>query len=99
MRVIPKIKFRKEATKDSLDNDTNLHIRPKNYEIQNIKVYYRPIHPTSKFNSSSICINEMVKKDNVSLVTNDSIRKLLVKFREEREKEMNERKVLYKDKS
>mgnify|MGYP002868435095 FL=1 len=98
-RAIPKIKIRKEATKDSSENDINRHIRPKNYEFQNIKVYYRPIHPTFKFNSSSIDINEMVKKDNASLITNDSIRKLLVKFREEREKEMNERKVLYKDKS
>ena len=98
LKVIPKIKIRKEATKESSEQDSYSQIRPKNYKTQK-KVYYRPLHPTPKFNSSSIGINEMVKKDNVSLISNDSIRQLLLKFREEQEKEMIEKKVLYKDKS
>ena len=44
-------------------------------------------------------IDEILKKDNIPLITNDSIKNLILKFREEREKEMFEKKVIYKDKS
>ena len=89
-------KIRKESTKDS--NNIN-HPSPKKYELERIKVLYKPLNPKYRFNSSLIDINEMVKKDNVSLISNDSLRNLIIKFREEREKELTEKKLLYKDKS
>ena len=37
-------------------------------------------------------IDEIMKKDNLPFITNDSIKNLVLKFREEREKEMFEKK-------
>jgi hypothetical protein len=41
----------------------------------------------------------MMKKDNISLITNETIRNLIVKFRADREKELNDKKIFYKEKS
>jgi len=89
-------KRKKESSKDSTEQTPS---HPKRFEIQKIKVLYRPLNPQSKFHSSSLGINEIVKKDYASLITNDSIRDLILKFRQEREREYNEKKLLYKDKS
>ena len=90
-------KIKKENTKDETEP---IHkTRPKHREIQRIRVLYRPINPHNKFHSSSLGINDMVRKDNVSLISNDSIRNLILKFREEREKEISERKFQYKEKT
>jgi len=89
-------KIKKEASKESTEQTPS---HPKRFEIQKIKVLYRPLNPQSKFHSSSLGINELVKKDYASLITNDSIRDLILKFRQEREREYNEKKLLYKDKS
>ena len=53
----------------------------------------------NKFNSSSMGINEIVKKKNLPLITNDTIKNLIIKFRNEREKEMNEKRVFYRESS
>ena len=60
---------------------------------------YRPINPPSTFNPSSIGINEILKKNNLSLITNNTLKNIIIKFREERQKELEEKKVLYKNKS
>ena len=96
LNKIQKVKLRKEYTKDILDP---IPKPPKLKEIQKIRVIYKPINPENKFSSSTFGINEMMKKDNISLITNDSIRNLIVKFRADREKELNEKKIFYKEKS
>ena len=97
LKQIQKIKLKNESAKELLyrDNDKS----PKQDEIQRIRVIYKPINPENKFSSSTFGINEMMKKDNISLITNDSIRNLIVKFRADREKELNEKKIFYKEKS
>ena len=96
LNKIQKIKLRKEYTKDTSDP---IPKPPKLKEIQKIRLIYKPINPQNKFSSSSFGINEMMKKDNLSLITNDSIRNLIVKFREERQKELIDKKIFYKEKS
>ena len=96
LNKIQKVKLRKEYTKDILDP---IPKPPKLKEIQKIRLIYKPINPQNKFSSSSFGINEMMKKDNLSLITNDSIRNLIVKFREERQKELIDKKIFYKEKS
>ena len=89
-------KIKKENSKDS--NEQILK-HPKRFEIQKIKVLYKPLNPKNKFHSCSIGINEMVKKGNISLITNDTIRNLILKFRQEYEREFNEKKLIYREKS
>ena len=60
---------------------------------------YKPINPKRSFNPSTIGINEIVKKNNLSLITNNKIRNIIIRFREERQKEIEEKKLLYKNKS
>lgn len=72
---------------------------PKKYEQKNIKILYKPLHPKYKYDTSSMGINEMIKKDNLPLITNDSLKNMILKFRKEREKEMLEKRFVYKDKS
>ena len=60
---------------------------------------YKPINPKRTFNPSTIGINEIVKKNNLSLITNYKIRNIIIKFREERQKEIEEKKILYKNRS
>ena len=97
LKQIQKIKLKNESAKELLYRDNNKS--PKQGEIQRIRVIYKPINPENKFSSSTFGINEMMKKDNISLITNDSIRNLIVKFRADREKELNEKKIFYKEKS
>jgi len=44
-------------------------------------------------------VEEIVKKDNAALISNDKIRELITKFREERDKENLGKKIFYKEKS
>ena len=44
-------------------------------------------------------VEEIVKKDNAALISNDKIRELITKFREERDKENLGKKLFYKEKS
>ena len=97
LKQIQKIKLKNESAKELFYRDNNKS--PKQDEIQRIRVIYKPINPENKFSSSTFGINEMMKKDNISLITNDSIRNLIVKFRADREKELNEKKIFYKEKS
>ena len=97
LKQIQKIKLKNESAKELLYRDNNKS--PKQDEIQRIRVIYKPINPENKFSSSTFGINEMMKKDNISLITNESIRNLIVKFRADREKELNEKKIFYKEKS
>ena len=97
LKQIQKIKLKNESAKELLYRGNNKS--PKQDEIQRIRVIYKPINPENKFSSSTFGINEMMKKDNISLITNDSIRNLIVKFRADREKELNEKKIFYKEKS
>ena len=71
----------------------------KKIKIKPIKVMYKPLHPEHRFNSSSIDINDMMKKNNLPYITNNSIKNIILKFKEEREKERNEKRMIYKDKS
>ena len=94
---IQKIKSKNDSAKELLY--PNFNKSPKQVEIQRIRVIYKPINPQNKFSSSTFGINEMMKKDNISLITNDTIRNLIVKFRADREKELNDKKIFYKEKS
>ena len=60
---------------------------------------YKPINPPSTFNPSTIGINEILKKNNLSLITNNALKNIIIKFREDRQREKEERKILYKNKS
>ena len=86
---IKKIKI--ENTKNSLEQASDTF---KNMEI---KRSYKPINPVNKFNSSSIGFTQMIKRNNISLISDDSIRNLLMKFRQDRKKEYNEKKIYYID--
>ena len=65
----------------------------------NQSMKYKPINPHRTFNPSSIGINEIVKKNNLSLITNNSLKNIIIRFREERKRELDEKKILYKNKS
>ena len=95
---IPKIENIRKLENKKDNTEQNYH-HPKKIKLKKIRLIYRPIRPENRFNSSSMGIDEILKKDNIPLITNDSIKNLILKFREEREKEMLEKKVIYKDKS
>ena len=84
-----------EINKEHTQQNYNI----KKFEPKRIKIIYRPLHKENKFNSSSMGINEIVKKKNLPLITNDTIKNLILKFRNEREKEMNEKRVFYRESS
>ena len=84
-----------EINKEHTQQNYNI----KKFEPKSIKIIYRPLHKENKFNSSSMGINEIVKKKNLPLITNDTIKNLIIKFRNEREKEMNEKRVFYRESS
>ena len=84
-----------EINKEHTQQNYNI----KKFEPKRIKIIYRPLHKENKFNSSSMGINEIVKKKNLPLITNDTIKNLIIKFRNEREKEMNEKRVFYRESS
>ena len=76
------------------------HIRDNIYSYEMKQgMKYRPINPKRSFNPSTIGINEIIKKNNLSLITNNKIKNIIIKFREEKQKEIEEKKVLYKNKS
>ena len=84
-----------EINKEHTQQNYNI----KKFEPKRIKIIYRPLHKENKFNSSSMGINEIVKKKNLPLITNDTIKNLIIKFRNEREKEMSEKRVFYRESS
>ena len=81
---LKKIEYSKEI---SFKEDTNQYMK------------YKPINPHSTFNPSSIGIDEIVKKNNLSLITNNTIKNIIIRFRAERQKELDEKKIFYKNKS
>ena len=96
LRKNPLIKnIKKEDSKEL----TEKSYQKKKFEIKKIKILYRPLHPKKRFNSSSMGINEIIKKENLPLIMNTSIKNMIIKFREEREKEILEKKFFYRDKS
>ena len=101
MTQIPTIKHLGKISKriENKKDNTEQNYFPKKLKLKRLKVLYRPLHPETKFDSSSMGINEIVKKNNLPLITNDSIKNFILKFREEREKEINEKRVIYKDRS
>ena len=76
------------------------HKKDNFYQYENKQsMKYRPINPKRTFNPSTIGINEIVKKNNLSLITNYNLKKIIIKFRDERQKEIEEKKMIYKNKS
>lgn len=78
-------------------SENSKEIVEKNEFMNNVK--YRPINPKHPFNGSSIGINEILKKNNLSLITNSTLKNIIIKFREERKKENDEKKIFYKNRS
>ena len=97
MIKIPRIKklIKVENKKENTIQNEN----KKKIFLKKIKIVYRPIHPLNQFNSSKMGINEILKKDNLPLITNDNIRNLVLRFNEDREKEILGKRIFYKDKS
>ena len=81
---LKKIEYSKEETE-------------KNEFRKNIK--YKPINPHRSFNPSTIGINEMIKKSNLCLITNNTIKNIIIRFREERLRQKEEKRIIYKNKS
>ena len=95
-----KLLMTKKLTNFEINKEyTQQNYNIKKFEPKRIKIIYRPLHKENKFNSSSMGINEIVKKKNLPLITNDTIKNLIIKFRNEREKEMNEKRVFYRESS
>ena len=97
MPIIKKLGKIENIKEENKKENTHQNYRSKNIKLKRIKVLYKPIH--HEYNSSFMGINEMLKKDNLPLITNDSIKNMILKFREEREKEKKEKRVIYKDRS
>ena len=101
-----KIKFRNESKFPSYIKLTKSNSKTiennKNYIDNNefLKyMKYRPINPKHPFNGSTIGIKEIMKENNLSLITNSTLKDIIIKFRNERKKENEERKTLYRNKS
>lgn len=101
-----KIKFRNESKfpsyiKISKSNaktiENNKDFNDKNEFLKYMK--YRPINPKHPFNGSTIGIKEIMKENNLSLITNNTLKDIIIKFRDERKKENEERKTLFRNKS
>ena len=101
-----KLKFRNESKFPSYIKLSKSNIKT----IENNKDYldknefykymrYRPINPKYPFNGSTIGIKEIMKENNLSLITNNKLKDIIIKFREERKKENEEKKTLYRNKS
>ena len=91
--ILKRIKrIKKENTKNSSE------IMPDNLKNMEIKRIYKPLNPENKFNSSLIGISEMMKRNNISLISDNSIRNVILKFRQEREIEHKRKKIYYIDK-
>jgi len=101
-----KIKFRNESKfpsyiKLSKSNSKTIENNKDCIEKNEFNKYikYRPINPHYPFNGSTIGIKEIMKENNLSLITNKTLKDIIIKFREERKKENEERKTLYRNKS
>ena len=70
----------------------------ENLKNMEIKRTYKPLNPDNRFNSSSIGLSEMMKRNNISLISDDSIRNVIIKFRQERAIEHKKKKIYYLDK-
>ena len=88
------IKLNKSNSKTIENNEDYLD---KNEFYKYIR--YRPINPKYPFNGSTIGIKEIMKENNLSLITNNALKDIIIKFREERKKENEEKKTLYRNKS
>lgn len=73
-----------------------INLIPKQNSEFKKSLRYKPIHPHFPFNRSSISIDEMVKKNNLSLITNNNLRNIIIKFREIKKKASEERKIIFK---
>ena len=61
---------------------------------------YKPLHPRYPFDRSSITIEKLSKVNNISLLLNNNIKNIILKFRENKLKESESRRpILYKSKS
>ena len=69
----------------------------KNEFKKNVK--YKPINPHRTFNPSTIGINEIMKKNNLSLIKNNTIKNIIIRFWEERLRKQEEKRILHKNKS
>ena len=90
-KKLAKIEINKEYTQQNYNS--------KKFEPKRIKIIYKPLHKENKFDTSSMGINEIVKKKNLPLITNDTIKNLILKFRNEREKEIGVKRVYYRESS
>ena len=70
----------------------------ENLKNMEIKRTYKPLNPDNRFNSSSIGLSEMMKRNNISLISDDSIRNVILKFRQERAIEHKKKRIYYLDK-
>ena len=68
-----------------------------NLKDMEIKRIYKPLNPENRFNSSSFGLKEMIKRNNISLISDDSIRNVIIKFRQERKREYEKKKIHYID--
>ena len=57
---IPKIE--KIGKSENKKDNTEYNYHPKKIKLKKIKVVYRPIHPKNRYNSSSMGIDEIMKK-------------------------------------
>ena len=69
----------------------------ENLKNMEIKRTYKPLNPDNRFNSSSIGLSEMMKRNNISLISDDSIRNVIIKFRQERAIEHKKKRIYYLD--
>ena len=68
-----------------------------NLKDMEIKRIYKPLNPENRFNSSSFGLKEMMKRNNISLISDNSIRNVIIKFREDRKREYEKKKIHYID--
>ena len=75
--------------------------RKKSIEKYDTKrnILYKPIKKNHPFNFSTIGINEILKKSNLSLITNKKMKNIFIKYKEERAKEIKAKKILYRNRS
>ena len=63
------------------------------------QLIYKPIHQKHPFNSSSLGINEILKPQTFSLIKNDALKSIIIKFLEERKKLSIEKKLSCRNQS
>ena len=93
--LFPLMKTKKSST--LFNENSSRSILEKSESRQTI--FYKPINPKHPFNPYTIRLNEIIKKNNLSLITNNKFKSIIIKFRNERKKKFEEKKVFYKNKS